>query len=207
MPHPAPPASLYFAPRSVFFIGLLLLVHWGPSEVSCQNDTEPIVLEGKCLVVCDSTPSAEPSGNALGMSVRSGTGRVAFSAIRNTNHEPSEMSNRTMTIYFDQILVNVGSHFDPARSIFVAPRKGVYSFSFHVVKVYNRQTIQVSLVHNGWPVISAFAGDQDVTREAATNAGLVMMERGDKAYLKLERGNLMGGWKYSTFSGFLVFPL
>ena len=66
---------------------------------------------------------------------------------------------------------------------------------------------QVSLVLNGWPVISAFAGDQDVTREAATNAGLVMMERGDKAYLKLERGNLMGGWKYSTFSGFLVFPL
>ncbi|XP_056298357.1 cerebellin-1 [Pseudoliparis swirei] len=204
---PSPPSLAYLAPRSVFFAGLLLLVHWGPSEVSCQNDTEPIVLEGKCLVVCDSTPTAEPSGNALGMSVRSGTGRVAFSAIRNTNHEPSEMSNRTMTIYFDQILVNVGSHFDPARSIFVAPRKGVYSFSFHVVKVYNRQTIQVSLILNGWPVISAFAGDQDVTREAATNAGLVMMERGDKTYLKLERGNLMGGWKYSTFSGFLVFPL
>ncbi|XP_034713126.1 cerebellin-1 isoform X2 [Etheostoma cragini] len=167
MPCPSPPSPPYLAPHSVFYVGLLLLVHWGPSEISCQNDTEPIVLEGKCLVVCDSTPSAEPSGNALGMSVRSGTGRVAFSAIRNTNHEPSEMSNRTMTIYFDQ----------------------------------------VSLVLNGWPVISAFAGDQDVTREAATNAGLVMMERGDKAYLKLERGNLMGGWKYSTFSGFLVFPL
>ncbi|XP_032400281.1 cerebellin-1 isoform X2 [Etheostoma spectabile] len=167
MPSPSPPSPPYLAPHAVFYVGLLLLVHWGPSEVSCQNDTEPIVLEGKCLVVCDSTPSAEPSGNALGMSVRSGTGRVAFSAIRNTNHEPSEMSNRTMTIYFDQ----------------------------------------VSLIHNGWPVISAFAGDQDVTREAATNAGLVMMERGDKAYLKLERGNLMGGWKYSTFSGFLVFPL
>lgn len=91
------------APCYIFFTGLLLLVCWGPSEVRCQNDTEPIVLEGKCLVVCDSTPSAEPSGNALGMSVRSGTGRVAFSAIRNTNHEPSEMSNRTMTIYFDQV--------------------------------------------------------------------------------------------------------
>lgn len=89
--------------RRAVSVGLLLLVLWRPSEVSCQNDTEPIMLEGKCLVVCDSTPSAEPSGNALGMSVRSGTGRVAFSAIRNTNHEPSEMSNRTMTIYFDQV--------------------------------------------------------------------------------------------------------
>lgn len=67
--------------------------------------------------------------------------------------------------------------------------------------------IQVSLMHNGWPVISAFAGDQDVTREAASNGVLIQMEKGDRAYLKLERGNLMGGWKYSTFSGFLVFPL
>ncbi|KAK9971250.1 hypothetical protein ABG768_024624 [Culter alburnus] len=194
-----------FARCTSLLAGLLCLI--GPLLVWGQNDTEPIVLEGKCLVVCDSTPTTEPAGNALGMSVRSGSGRIAFSAVRNNNHEPSEMSNRTMTIYFDQVLVNVGSHFDPARSVFLAPRKGVYSFSFNVVKVYNRQTIQVSLVMNGWPVISAFAGDQDVTREAATNAGLVTMERGDKAYLKLERGNLMGGWKYSTFSGFLVFPL
>lgn len=84
---------------------LLVLITLGvPTGVWGQNDTEPIVLEGKCLVVCDSTPSTEPAGgNALGMSVRSGTGRVAFSAIRNTNHEPSEMSNRTMTIYFDQV--------------------------------------------------------------------------------------------------------
>lgn len=78
--------------------------------------------------------------------------------------------------------------------------------SAHLVNLLTHLS-QVSLVLNGWPVISAFAGDQDVTREAATNAGLVMMERGDKTYLKLERGNLMGGWKYSTFSGFLVFPL
>lgn len=71
----------------------------------------------------------------------------------------------------------------------------------------NASMLQVSLMHNGWPVISAFAGDQDVTREAASNGVLIQMEKGDRAYLKLERGNLMGGWKYSTFSGFLVFPL
>uniref|UniRef100_A0A8C4K5U6 Cerebellin 2 precursor n=1 Tax=Dromaius novaehollandiae TaxID=8790 RepID=A0A8C4K5U6_DRONO len=106
-----------------------------------------------------------------------------------------------------EVLVNIGNHFDLASSIFVAPRKGIYSFSFHVVKVYNRQTIQVSLMQNGYPVISAFAGDQDVTREAASNGVLLHMEREDKVHLKLERGNLMGGWKYSTFSGFLVFPL
>lgn len=43
-----------------------------------------------------------------------------------------------------QILVNVGSHFDQETSVFLAPRRGVYSFNFHVVKAYNRQTIQVT---------------------------------------------------------------
>ena len=141
--------------------------------------------------------------------------------------------------------MNIGNHFDLKASVFQAPRRGIYSFSFHVVKVYNRQTIQVShyqivglyiqqligdisvhgrininklqacvspslqvnLMQNDYPVISAFAGDQDVTREAASNGVLLMVEREDRVYLKLERGTLMGGWKYSTFSGFLVFPL
>lgn len=58
--------------------------------------------------------------------------------------------------------------------------------------IIGRFLSQVSLMLNGWPVISAFAGDQDVTREAASNGVLIQMEKGDRAYLKLERGNLMG---------------
>ncbi|XP_069094395.1 cerebellin-3 [Pleurodeles waltl] len=173
-----------------------------------QNVTDPFILEGKCLVVCDSDPTSGMGRTSiLGMSVRSGVGKVAFSAIRDNNLEPSELSNRTMVIFFDRMLVNIGYNFDIEKSTFLAPWTGIYSFSFNVVKTYSRQSLQVSLMVNGWPVISAFAGDKDVTREAATNSALVHMEKGDKVYLKLERGNLMGGWKYSTFSGFLVFPL
>ncbi|XP_023795564.1 cerebellin-4 [Cyanistes caeruleus] len=105
-----------------------------------------------------------------------------------------------------RILVNVGNFFT-LESVFVAPRKGIYSFNFHVIKVYQSQTIQVNLMLNGKPVISAFAGDKDVTREAATNGVLLYLDKEDKVYLKLEKGNLVGGWQYSTFSGFLVFPL
>lgn len=82
---------------------VMVLLLWWPMESKGQNDTDPIILEGKCLVVCDSTPSSEPAGNALGMSVRSGSGRVAFSVSRQTNHEPTDMSNRTMIIYFDNV--------------------------------------------------------------------------------------------------------
>ncbi|KAB1262566.1 Cerebellin-4 [Camelus dromedarius] len=141
--------------------------------VWAQNDTEPIVLEGKCLVVCDSNPATDSKGSSsspLGISVRAANSKVAFSAVRSTNHEPSEMSNKTRIIYFDQILVNVGNFFT-LESVFVAPRKGIYSFSFHVIKVYQSQTIQVY-----------------VTREAATNGVLLYLDKEDKVYLKLEKG-------------------
>ncbi|KAL0594669.1 Cerebellin-4 [Plecturocebus cupreus] len=216
--------------RALSAVPAVLLVLTLPGlPVWAQNDTEPIVLEGKCLVVCDSNPATDSKGSSsspLGISVRAANSKVAFSAVRSTNHEPSEMSNKTRIIYFDQvekfvskespgpphsaeirqILVNVGNFFT-LESVFVAPRKGIYSFSFHVIKVYQSQTIQVNLMLNGKPVISAFAGDKDVTREAATNGVLLYLDKEDKVYLKLEKGNLVGGWQYSTFSGFLVFPL
>ncbi|KAM9417895.1 cerebellin-2-like isoform 1-T2 [Salvelinus alpinus] len=196
-------------PGPCAMLALSLLMGYGVVRcIAGQNDTEPIVLEGKCLVVCDSNPSSDGGvTSSLGISVRSAGAKVAFSAVRGTNHEPSDMSNTSMTIYFDQALVNIGNHFDLKASVFQAPRRGIYSFGFHVVKVYNRQTIQVNLMQNDYPIISAFAGDQDVTREAASNGVLLQLEREDRVYLKLERGTLMGGWKYSTFSGFLVFPL
>ncbi|XP_038605956.1 cerebellin-4 [Tachyglossus aculeatus] len=181
-------------------VGVLLLalsLAGPPAAVRATNDTEPIVLEGKCLVVCDSNPATDSKGSGaassssssspLGISVRAANSKVAFSAVRSTNHEPSEMSNKTRIIYFDQILVNVGNFFT-LESVFVAPRKGIYSFSFHVIKVYQSQTIQVNLMLNGKPVISAFAGDKDVTREAATNGVLLYLDKEDKVYLKLEKG-------------------
>ena len=71
-----------------------------------QNETEPVVLEGKCLVVCDSNPSAEGGvTSSFGISVRAAGAKVAFSAVRGTNHEPSDMSNQSMTIYFDQVSI------------------------------------------------------------------------------------------------------
>lgn len=85
-------------------LALTLLLGCGVASCLGQNDTEPIVLEGKCLVVCDSNPSSDGGvTSSLGISVRSAGAKVAFSAVRGTNHEPSEMSNTSMTIYFDQV--------------------------------------------------------------------------------------------------------
>lgn len=92
------------ARRALSVVPAVLLILVLP--VWAQNDTEPIVLEGKCLVVCDSNPATDSKGSSsspLGISVRAANSKVAFSAVRSTNHEPSEMSNKTRIIYFDQV--------------------------------------------------------------------------------------------------------
>lgn len=79
-----------------------------------------------------------------------------------------------------QVLVNIGNHFDLASSIFVAPRKGIYSFSFHVVKVYNRQTIQVGRFGNwiishgvgGWGATELGSGPDGSGLKQALSSGL-----------------------------------
>jgi len=89
---------------SLAVLASTLLLGCGVAFSLGQNDTEPVVLEGKCLVVCDSNPSAEGGvTSSFGISVRAAGAKVAFSAVRGTNHEPSEMSNKSMTIYFDQV--------------------------------------------------------------------------------------------------------
>ena len=103
-------------PGPCAMLALTLLLGCGVASCLGQNDTEPIVLEGKCLVVCDSNPSSDGGvTSSLGISVRSAGAKVAFSAVRGTNHEPSEMSNTSMTIYFDQVrcLLNSAPKHDP----------------------------------------------------------------------------------------------
>lgn len=102
-------ATISIMPRvhPALLLGVLVLVLVLLELGMAQNDTEPIVLEGKCLVVCDSNPASDARGSSspLGISVRAANSKVAFSAVRSNNHEPSEMSNKTRIIYFDQVLM------------------------------------------------------------------------------------------------------
>ena len=70
-----------------------------------QEGTEPVLLEGECLVVCEPGRAAAggPGGAALG---EAPPGRVAFAAVRSHHHEPAgEISNGTSgAIYFDQVM-------------------------------------------------------------------------------------------------------
>jgi hypothetical protein len=70
-----------------------------------QEGSEPVLLEGECLVVCEPgrATAGGPGGAALG---EAPPGRVAFAAVRSHHHEPAgETGNGTNgAIYFDQVI-------------------------------------------------------------------------------------------------------
>lgn len=75
------------------------------------------------------------------------------------------MNSFLIKVFFSsspQVLVNIGNYFT-FESVFLSPRKGVYSFNFHVIKVYQSQTIQVTL---------EFTGHSDVNPQCKTVVGL-----------------------------------
>ena len=55
---------------------------------------------------------------------------------------------------------------------------------------------------------SAIAQDADQNYDYASNSAVLHLEPGDEVYIKLDGGKAHGGNnnKYSTFSGFLIYP-
>ncbi|XP_029692972.1 complement C1q-like protein 2 isoform X1 [Takifugu rubripes] len=80
---------------------------------------------------------------------------------------------------FDDIVTNLGNHYDPTTGKF---------------------TCQVRA--------SAIAQDADQNYDYASNSVVLHLDSGDEIYVKLDGGKAHGGNnnKYSTFSGFLLYP-
>lgn len=132
--------------------------------------------------------------------------RVAFSAMRNNiMGNPESPINGRQIVTFDHVRVNVGNGFDMESSTFVAPVSGVYSLSFQVYRLFNKNPLTVVLSVNDSPQLSGFANGKTGNYEAAHNNGLFHLRERDRVNVQVSLGNLDGGWKFSTFSGHLIF--
>ncbi|XP_076806099.1 cerebellin-1-like [Clavelina lepadiformis] len=202
---------------SIFAATLCLLVVASPETSTATLDDattdsptiDPsITLEGKCVVVCDATSLAsiqrnnEYSSRSVGL-----TRKIAFSAARRTSNvdyfSPESADRRV--VKFDQVLVNIGNAFDMHESTFKPVVGGVYSFSFTIVKVYNKYSLTVALTVNGNPVFVAYADGNKADHELAQNGGLFRLNPGDQVKIEVLEGDLNTGWQDSTFSGYLLY--
>ncbi|KAI1883360.1 hypothetical protein AGOR_G00230620 [Albula goreensis] len=129
--------------------------------------------------------------------------RVAFSAARTANFTPGTLDQ---TITFDLLLSNLGEAFQPHLGRFTCPVSGTYVFIFHMLKLAVSAPLYVNLMRNEEVAVSAYANDGAPDHETASNHALLQLCLGDSVWLRLHRGAIYGSsWKYSTFSGYLLY--
>ncbi|XP_047430688.1 caprin-2 isoform X3 [Mugil cephalus] len=129
--------------------------------------------------------------------------RVAFSASRTANFAPG---NLDQPIVFDQLHINLGDMYDAHIGRFTCPVNGTYVFNFHILKLAINVPLYINLMRNEEVMVSAYANDGAPDHETASNHTILPLFQGDQVWLRLHRGAIYGStWKYSTFSGFLLY--
>ncbi|XP_061570605.1 caprin-2 [Cololabis saira] len=151
------------------------------------------------------TPHSHPPAQLLPMQLYplSQPLRVAFTASRTVNFAPG---NLDQPIVFDQLHSNLGEMYDTHIGRFTCPVSGTYVFIFHILKLAINVPLYVNLMRNEDVMVSAYANDGAPDHETASNHAILPLFQGDQVWLRLHRGAIYGStWKYSTFSGFLLY--
>ncbi|XP_052434927.1 caprin-2 [Carassius gibelio] len=129
--------------------------------------------------------------------------RVAFSAARTANFAPGTLDQ---PISFDLLHTNLGEMFDTTTGRFTCPAAGAYVFIFHILKLAISVPLYINLMRNEEVMVSAYANDGAPDHETGSNHAILQLFQGDQVWLRLHRGAIYGSsWKYSTFSGFLLY--
>nr|XP_033794557.1 complement C1q-like protein 4 [Geotrypetes seraphini] len=129
--------------------------------------------------------------------------KIAFYAGLRKPHEGNEV------LKFDDVVTNVGNSYEPASGKFTCPLPGMYFFTYHVLmRGGDGTSMWADLMKNAQVRASAIAQDADQNYDYASNSVILHLEVGDEIYIKLDGGKVHGGNtnKYSTFSGFIIYP-
>ncbi|XP_057190783.1 complement C1q-like protein 3b [Triplophysa rosa] len=128
--------------------------------------------------------------------------KIAFYAGLKKQHEGYEV------LKFDDVVTNLGNHYDPTSGKFTCSIPGIYFFVYHVLmRGGDGTSMWADLCKNNQVRASAIAQDADQNYDYASNSVILHLEPGDEIYIKLDGGKAHGGNnnKYSTFSGFMVY--
>ncbi|XP_009860916.3 cerebellin-1-like [Ciona intestinalis] len=185
------------------------------TTASTNTDGDPfptvdpnVALQGQCVIVCDAALPIMRKQSSLGQRSQ----RVAFSVTRTSDalgegmftYRTKQGEIRTI-VTFDSILLNYGNCYDTARHHFTPSVNGVYSLEFRIIKTFNSNGLVVALTVNGGAMVHAFADANGADHETASNGALLHLVKGDHVRIEVVEGALGAGWKYSTFTGHLLY--
>ncbi|XP_054624471.1 complement C1q-like protein 3b [Dunckerocampus dactyliophorus] len=147
-------------------------------------------------------PGASGPTGAISAATYNTVPKIAFYAGLKKQHEGYEV------LKFDDVVTNLGNHYDPATGKFTCSIPGIYFFVYHVLmRGGDGTSMWADLCKNNQVRASAIAQDADQNYDYASNSVVLHLEPGDEIYIKLDGGKAHGGNnnKYSTFSGFMLY--
>ncbi|XP_061432985.1 C1q-related factor-like [Lethenteron reissneri] len=146
--------------------------------------------------------SSQGAGGAVSVPTYYSAPKIAFYAGLRNPHEGYEV------LHFDDVVTNLGNHYDPGSGKFTCSISGTYFFTYHVLmRGGDGTSMWADLCKNGQVRASSIAQDADQNYDYASNSVILHLDAGDEVYVKLDGGKAHGGNtnKYSTFSGFIIY--
>ncbi|XP_033111252.1 complement C1q subcomponent subunit C-like [Anneissia japonica] len=129
----------------------------------------------------------------------------AFSVARTSS---LTATNGHMIIMWNHEFTNVGGDFNMSTGIFNITVPGTYFFTIHVYKSSRQNFPLVQLIKNGDHVIGVIDYGPNDSEDSAGNSVILNLSKGDAVWLLLYDGKEVysSHYKFTTFSGFLLFP-
>ncbi|XP_070786669.1 complement C1q-like protein 2 isoform X1 [Enoplosus armatus] len=159
--------------------------------------------DGKLAFPALTGAAGAENGETEGGNSTANSFRIAFYVGLKNPHEGYEV------LKFDDVITNLGNHYDASTGKFTCHVSGIYFFTYHVLmRGGDGTSMWADLCKNGQVRASAIAQDADQNYDYASNSAVLHLDSGDEIYVKLDGGKAHGGNnnKYSTFSGFILYP-
>lgn len=134
--------------------------------------------------------------------------KVAFSAgLLESGTGHIGPTNSVKNLVYKKVFSNIGGAYDSNTGVFTAPIKGAYYFRFYGHS-HGGTTMAVSLLKNGTTQCSMHAW-KPVSNGNASNGVVLTLEIGDQISTQLWANTWVydDPASYTSFSGFLIFPL
>ena len=130
---------------------------------------------------------------------------VAFSASTRVNTNYSYPDR----IVFEDILTNVGDHYDPTTGVFICPVDGIYQFSLSLFRWNDKYKASATLKVGGAQVLTTITNlnNEDHGRDQGANIAMTPCREGQWAYIRANTdGFVLTGGKHrlNVFSGMLL---